>query len=801
MGSRNDSLKEYIKDIVNKYKYSFIPLRLVKDEDIKSGKIPAISGWSKYCDELPTDEEIDSWNIIGTVSGVGICCGEASNLGCVDIDTEDPELNRRLKAIMPANSPSIIGNPKRGGKYLFKLREFPNDPILNITKTKIGNAVDIFVSGAQIAVPPSIHTCYQNGEKLSYSWLSNYNDGEYPVIDDLPVLDEDILTAIKLTLDGQTPSQIVHSVRPGSIDLDKEETEGRYNHARKRIAQLQRQLIDPTEAVKILIKEDLERNGIDNMVFKTKVRYTASPEINCYYWYINQLKNNNAKKPIAQCEVPLTLKNEPIIDLSVVNEGWAHPILPDSNNSILPPFDLNVVPPAWRELVKDAAESNSLPYEACFFLLLTELSAVIGNKRIIQWKKQNKEWREAHNIWSVYIARSGTRKTQLLRLLSEPMRKLQKKINDDYEKKKKEIVRLQEVVEPQIAELEKRLKEEAVIAIDSNDNKEYILETQMKIDALKDSIEIEPRKQLVVKSATTEKLLILMQQNQDGIMFAYNELAELIGQFSKKGYETQRQIIMDSWDGLGSASYQTKNSGDVFIDTACASLYGAIQPSIFRKHVLDIYNGKNDDGFWQRPFIISNESNKAVEAIDVEFDHDKYYKAYEIFYKAYEAEKSDAPIGSHYLAYEEYMEFESRVNNMSFSEGNDAIGAFWGKFTGKIVKIASLIEFIKNDGVFVKEISLESFRSALYIMDRQITHIRNLFPRDSVYGLSDVVYMMRAGIIESGTTTYKLSRSHNKYFGNKEQSNALIAELVERNIIKVEKRGTSTYIEISPYIF
>lgn len=800
-------IKSFIKHIVDKYQYSFIPLRLVKDGDVKSGKVPAILNWSKYCDELPDDEEIDSWNIIGEPSGVGICCGEASNLGCIDLDTDDAELTRRLVAVIPNNAARIIGNPKRGGKFLFKLKDFPNDEVIPITKTQIKDTnnrpvIDVFVRTGQIVVPPSIHTLYKNGEKLTYSWKNSYKNGEFPIIDDLPTLTEDTIQALRYTINGMTPSEIVHNVRPGTVDINPEESEGRYNWAKKRMAIMQRDRLDITDAIRTLVTEDIERNGADNMVFRTKVKYTASPEINALYWYSNQLMQNNRCKPAAACETPISLTTKAKVEVDSKYDGWNRPDIPDDSRTKLAPFDISVVPEKWRQLVKDAGDSNSLPYEACFFVLLTQLSSVIGNKRVIQWKKQNKEWREAHNIWSVYVARSGTRKTQLLRTLSEPMRRLQKRINDDYEKEFKEVEKRREVIEPQIVELKKRLKEEAIMALDDGeDGKKYILEIQTQIEALEKSIEINPRRQLVVKSATTEKLLILMQQNQTGIMFVYNELSELLAQFRKKGYETQRQIIMDSWDGLGSASYQTKNSGDVFIDTACASLYGAIQPSIFSRFMNEIYKGQNDDGFWQRPFIIHNDSSEAVGAIDVNFDHNRYHDAYEIFYKAYDVEKSDEPISSSYLAYEEYMEFESRVNNMGFNANNDAVGSFWGKFTGKIVKVASLLEFIKNNGVFPREVSLESFREAMYIMERQIQHIKNVFPEDGVYGLSDVIYMMRSGIIENKTTAYKLSRTHSKYFGDKKMSNELMRELVNRNIIKTKKEKGATVIEISPYIF
>lgn len=805
MGTQTNEIKTYIKKLVSRYHYSFIPLRLKVDGNIQSGKIPAIADWSQYADDLPIDSDIDAWNIYGTPSGVGIVCGEASNLCCVDIDSNDPELTRRLMAIMPPTA-RILGRPGRGGKFLFRLREFPNDDIVAVS-TKAGfndgagkQVVEIFVSKCQIAVPPSVHSILEDGEEIYYKWADDaYKSGEYPVADDLPVLTDHILTAIKQTISGLTPSEIAYSVPVGTLDLDGEQGM-RYLYMQKRIGQLQGQRVGLDEAIRTLVAEDLKRHGAHNMMAMTKLAYTPSPALNILRMYTDMLLSHNKARTLDECEVPITLldTNEAVTkDYS----EWGPPLMPDDERPLIAPFDLSVVPEQWRELVRSVAEANSVPPEACLFILLTQLSAIIGNKRVIQGKMQNKEWNEAHNIWTIYVSRSGTRKTQLLRILSEPMKKLQKRINDGHRQKEREAQKLNEIIEPQIKELEARLKKEAVEALGNPHNKEQMLDLQMQIEALKKSVEVLPRKQLIVRSATTERLIEIIAENQTGVMLVFNELSELMDQFAKRGFETHKKLLMNSWDGLDPISHQTKTSGEIFAETACTALYGAIQQSLFMKEMIEIYHGKNDDGFWQRSFIVFNENDDVLKAIDEEFDHARHHKAYEIFYKAYDLEKSDEKIRTSYPAYEELMEFEDRVLTMIHGERVDAIGSFWGKFTGKVVKVASLLEFVKNDGEFPKEISLQSLREAIYIMDRQMTHIRRIFPRDGIVGLDEVVDLIRSGIINTGMTIRDLTRQHKKYFGNKDSKNTLLRELERRNIIRVEKQGHSLAIRVSPHVF
>lgn len=798
-------IKEYIKKSVDRYKYSFIPLRLAPDKGELRGKSPAIRGWQKYCDELPTDEEIDNWNIFGDISGVGICCGPASNLGCIDIDAEDEELNRRLVAIMPRNAARIMGNPNRGGKFLFKLRDCPSDPILKIQNvSKIGGCVEVFIGNKQIVVPPSKHTQAKDGSVHSYSWYDGIiKNGFYPIIDELPLLDSDILDAITFTFEGQAPSEVAMNFPPGAIDLTPDATEGRWEYMRRRMSELQRNKCSIDEAVKILVAEDVAKNGPDNLVFLTKTKNTASMEINCLKWYVDQLVKNNRNKTIYDCEVPLSFTNETKRIVSS-NSDWCPPDIPNSDNIIIEPFDLSIVPDVWRDLVGKTAESMSVPAEACFFILLTELSSLIGNKKVITGKIENKSWEEAHNIWSIFISKSGTRKTPLLRQLKEPMRRIQKNIKEDHDKKSIEVAKLKEVIDPQIKELESRLKQESIIALDESSHNEHVIEAlQIQLDALRKSIEEPAMKQLIINSVTTEKLHDILTDNPTGSMVTYNEISELLNQFKKKGYESHKQLIMDSWDGLDDHMHQTKSGGDSYIEKACLALYGAIQPSLFMEHINEIYQNKNDDGFWQRPFIIFNDTKRATKAIDMEFNHNKYNAAYEVFFKAYDLESSDTPVGVSSEVRDEILAFEDKMNTMSFTENSDAIGSFWGKFTGKIVKVASLIEFIKNEGKFTDKISMGSIKDAIYIMNRQINHIKNIFPKETADDIIEIVDLMRSGIIQNDMNMRELGRNHSKYFSpnNIEKKNRIIRELHSRHIMKVNKEGKSTKISISPYIF
>jgi len=216
---KDKAIKERIKELVEQYQMSFIPLRFMPSKNNpkdKNGKVPAISNWNKYEKELPTDEEIDAWEIRGEMSGLGVVTGIASNLGCIDVDTEDELIKKAIDEIIPLNAAIVQGNPKRGGKYLFKLTDGFND-VPEILGKKVLTKVDIFAGGGQIALPHGIHTKYSNGATLNYEWKRGVDAEKFPIVDELPLLTMNMVTNIQGIVSG-TPLELRNKNTPDTVD-------------------------------------------------------------------------------------------------------------------------------------------------------------------------------------------------------------------------------------------------------------------------------------------------------------------------------------------------------------------------------------------------------------------------------------------------------------------------------------------------------------------------------------------------------------------------------------------------------
>lgn len=152
------------------------------------GKRPFLNQWDKYCREMASEAEIDEWERIYQLPeyGVGITLGAANRgLGCIDIDSLEPELLLYLHEILP---PSPVRRIGRRTAWFYRMG--PGVFYSNYGRDNIGpdkdqyekEQVEILYGNRQIVLPPSIHE--KTG--LPYYWetpdtLDNFE------VEDLPV--------------------------------------------------------------------------------------------------------------------------------------------------------------------------------------------------------------------------------------------------------------------------------------------------------------------------------------------------------------------------------------------------------------------------------------------------------------------------------------------------------------------------------------------------------------------------------------------------------------------------------------
>ncbi len=763
------------------------------------GKRPSqgIMDWSSFSYALPSEELIDSWeNTLrpGTVTGIGVVLGPASNLCCIDFDEEDEELLNRLREALPHSPVVKIG--KKGETRFFRLYEDKSTYRQQFSKKSIKNrlgtvSVEFFFSSAYTVIPPSIHP-----ETMEpYFWKGSSLEGFD--IEDLPILDPKSIAIAESVISGATKKEINANL-PSLEHIG--ENENRFNKMRTYISSLIGKRTPIEDAINQLLKYDETNFSESYFLDKEKGHKTISKRLNALDYYSKNLIAFNRKHDrLIDLEMPREMVPHAL--LKAQDSEWATPIPFKSDDTKVDDFDANLIPETWRNWIVTASRVTGVNPESIFYPAITGLSSLIGNKVAITAKKHDKLWVESANIWSMYIAKSGRKKSQITSIALYPMKEIQKNLNEDFKKKGAELKRKERLNDLKIRALQKSLNK----AVEAQEDDQFCNELMEEIEKLELETKAIVKKQLEVNVATPEKLIEILGDNQSGTLIHENELSSLLKMFHKKGYELLRKVLMDAWDGNKSFSYSTKMGGTITVKKLCASFFSNVQPSIFNQMIVDLFAGKNDDGFLQRSLLVFDD-DREHEVTDETLNHSKFFGAYSVFHNAnaFPVDEEALNVSLDSDAYPILMDFLKEVEKMVYSESLDALSSFWGKFRGNVVKIAYLLEFIEANNktmAYPETISKKSLEAAIKILGYNEQYIRRAFnavdSRQEV-ALKKLVELMSLGIIEEGSTIRDIYRSHSRLFTSQGDVMDTFKQLSEMNYCQLVKFRKSWKIAIHP---
>jgi hypothetical protein len=125
--------------------------------------------WKKYQGYMAEDDHIIRWWQKWPRANVGIATGKLSDLGVVDIDSEEGRKN--IMEVLGPNWAAPLVRTPRGGIHIY----FKND---NRVKNKVGviPGTDFRGEGGYVVAPPSLG---QNGKP--YEWFQGFGLGDIPI--------------------------------------------------------------------------------------------------------------------------------------------------------------------------------------------------------------------------------------------------------------------------------------------------------------------------------------------------------------------------------------------------------------------------------------------------------------------------------------------------------------------------------------------------------------------------------------------------------------------------------------------
>src|SRR3954447_7736932 len=158
---------------------------------IRGQKRPAIGAWQRFGHRMPFGTERAAWLRQFSRGNTGLPAGPASGIVFVDIDTDDPVLRRAIESVLPPSPWTRVG-----AKGAIRAYRFSGEATTRIKGADGGTFVEVLSTGAQAAMPPSIHPT-----SLA-PYVSSTNLHERRVLDALEPLPPDVEGLLRDALAG-----------------------------------------------------------------------------------------------------------------------------------------------------------------------------------------------------------------------------------------------------------------------------------------------------------------------------------------------------------------------------------------------------------------------------------------------------------------------------------------------------------------------------------------------------------------------------------------------------------------------
>lgn len=184
-----------------------IPLYSAYANVTSAGKRPILNEWSQYGLEMPSEAVQNHWVVAYPEANVGLPLGAASGLCAIDIDTEDPALDKAIMESLPESPWHRVGAKGRvliykwSGQKNFKLRAEDG-----------GMICEFLGQGNQAVMPPSIHP------KTMKPYVANANLWDLVAKGGIPTLPDNIEQVLGELL-GKKGFAVARGGRSGPIDI------------------------------------------------------------------------------------------------------------------------------------------------------------------------------------------------------------------------------------------------------------------------------------------------------------------------------------------------------------------------------------------------------------------------------------------------------------------------------------------------------------------------------------------------------------------------------------------------------
>lgn len=549
------------------------------------GKVPSIK-WCKFQKRKAISDEVKHWFKTWPNANIGIVTGSVSGIAVVDFDTEKAFKDAKRKWLPDA--PMV----KTGKGYHLYCKY--SEGVRNFQKRDDLPGIDLRAEGGCVVAPPSIH---ESGH--TYRWLKGHELGSV----ELPEL----------------PSWL----------LARNESE------KTPLAELY---------------QDVEKGGRDNSLARLVGSWANDGLSHKECLKIAHAVNSSYKPPLPPDEVKRCVtsifnthhknKKARIVEAVETRDGLGSMIKSTE-------FDLTVFPEKLQKLILKIAEAFNINYEPVATIMLSFLSAAIGNTVRISPKQS---WEEPIFIWSMVTGPSGSGKTPFASMLLDPIKDLQ--------------TRASNTNHPQ-----RLTADERGVQLQSN---------------------------FIASDTTVESLANILESSPRGILMFYDELAGYIKMHDRYTKGNDRQKYIEAWNCqpwyISRVSSGNRNIRDVGL-SICGGIQLKIVPQVFNSISID-------DGLLPR-FLFTNVQEKSysethINSADLQIWHDLILKCYRIQLEVNEDGHNDHKIlklseEAHRL----FADFNNRYRKMGYYSNDESLRIFSKKLINYCLRLAGVLHVIK----------------------------------------------------------------------------------------------------------
>jgi Protein of unknown function (DUF3987) len=264
---------------------------------------------------------------------------------------------------------------------------------------------------------------------------------------------------------------------------------------------------------------------------------------------------------------------------------------PEEIQSELPPvqpFSEELLPDAFRPLVRDVAERMQVPIDYPAVVTVLCLAGAVNRRATIQPKLNDTGWVVVPNLWGAIIALPGFMKSPVIQHATRPLSQIQTEWRLEHKEAQEDYARAREESELQHSAWKEQYK--------WNSKRGRSLPERPH-----DALEEPKMRRLIVNDTTFEALHQIMSENPAGVIAIRDELTGWWSTLDRVGREGERAFCLQAWNGDTGHTIDRIGRGSIHVEACCMSMLGGIQPARLRSYLIDaLQDGAGNDGLIQR---------------------------------------------------------------------------------------------------------------------------------------------------------------------------------------------------------